>query len=1009
MASLLVLTGLSAGAQTWNRLQTETSGRPQGHFDTYQTDVSALEALLAKAAPEQGLRKAGVATVATLSLPNPEGKLTPFFLEETQLLQLTDGASVPVHTYNGYSMDKSEQIHLTSYAGKLYGIVLRGGYTWYISTPEQEAKPASALKRINIFDDAGRPDDAELPAACSNRDGQDKPLRAPDLTDQHTGAKPTATPSVSCALKTYRLAVGCPAEFTVASGSQANAIANLTALINNVNAIFERDFGIRFTVVTNNNLICTDTATDPFNPALGTSPQLNLSANAFTTHLGSAAYDAGITIFYTNFGGLAYLSSTCSSAQKGKAVAGYNSLDPTSYLRTVTTHELGHVFNATHSFNANAGSCASSISLPSAWEVGGGATVMSYTNCTPSYSISNTTYFHGGNIGQVKTYLGTTNAGCFVSGAVNTTPAITTPTNDTFFIPVSTPYRLYANATDAEDPNTLLYTFDQMDPGKGSSSLPATTDTIGPLVRPLDPTALPYRYVPQIKSLRDNTPTPYEVLASVPRKLSYWATVRDNHIGCGCTARDTILIKTTGTAAFRVTSQNTSTTMTAGSSQTVTWNVAGTSSAPVNAANVQILFAADGLNYSTVLRASTPNNGSATVTIPNIMTSQGRIMVAAIGNLFFNINSANITVQPACTGVQQSSIWPQDPVTACLSNLPTVLKLHPIYGKGIDTLGGEISTTDPTGVIGFRNGPGATTCRTHAGWSGRYDVYRFRVGQPGAYNVSVTPYTLPAGFIFMTTYGSGGLTATAAGACNNYRYSSTNFVDGTSSSINTPPDNFTFTTQADSVYTLALLKYGSTNNLGTYRININGPAQVYPEQQTPTGSYTYLLVNNAGVLVAINATSSALFTGITSPASPYTVYGLNYSTGLNLNTYLNQPFTNLQNASFGTSQCASISSNFVKVTVIPCSPKAKTGSDISEESDPFRGPGMTLVPNPATSKVTFRTDHALPLQASLTDMSGKLIKRLVIDHNDYVIDIAHLSPGMYLLSGKGFALKLIKQ
>jgi len=44
-----------------------------------------------------------------------------------------------------------------------------------------------------------------------------------------------------------------------------------------------------------------------------------------------------------------------------------------------------------------------------------------------------------------------------------------------------------------------------------------------------------------------------------------------------------------------------------------------------------------------------PNNGSATVTLPNVATSNAncRLMVKAVGNVFLAVNSKNFTITPA--------------------------------------------------------------------------------------------------------------------------------------------------------------------------------------------------------------------------------------------------------------------------------------------------------------------------------------------------------------------------
>jgi hypothetical protein len=82
-----------------------------------------------------------------------------------------------------------------------------------------------------------------------------------------------------------------------------------------------------------------------------------------------------------------------------------------------------------------------------------------------------------------------------------------------------------------------------------------------------------------------------------------------------------------------------------GSTQTVTWNVNGSSAAPVNAANVKISYSTDGgLTFPTVLLASTPNDGTQSVTIPVGNTTTARIKVEGVSNIFFDISDTNFTV-----------------------------------------------------------------------------------------------------------------------------------------------------------------------------------------------------------------------------------------------------------------------------------------------------------------------------------------------------------------------------
>ena len=68
-----------------------------------------------------------------------------------------------------------------------------------------------------------------------------------------------------------------------------------------------------------------------------------------------------------------------------------------------------------------------------------------------------------------------------------------------------------------------------------------------------------------------------------------------------------------------------------------------------------------GQTFPTVLIASTPNDGSQALTIPNTATSTARIKVEAVGNIFFDISNTNFTITAgsSCgtpTGLTSSAI-----------------------------------------------------------------------------------------------------------------------------------------------------------------------------------------------------------------------------------------------------------------------------------------------------------------------------------------------------------------
>lgn len=913
---LLFLAGLGAAVHTpgsaqeaWKPVPGRANETHQGHFGIFQVDFNVLKAGLNAASGARSSKQ-------ELSIPDPWGQTVSFSLEETHIYQLTPGTpALDIHTYTGYSLRNRETIHLTCYKDKIYGIVLGTERNWYLSSDEAKGINGSTKNLVAIFDQAGRPLHSEA-QRCGVDDAQ---IIAPkDRPSSGVPLPPPATASVNSPLKIYRLAIAGTAEYVNYFGTQADAIANTVALVNNLNAIYERDMGIRFTLVTGNNVMYTNPATDPFNNPSTKCGELPISRSNFVTEIGVANYDLGITLYGENFGGCAYSPAACANNNKGGAVAGYDVPTPTSYLLEVTGHEIGHLFGSGHTHTAAVSSnCSSTIGASSAWEPGGGSTIMAYHNCAPSFAALNSVlYFHNGNIGQMQNYVASASGNCYTTtGGPNTSPAINTATDNVFFIPISTPYKLEANATDAEDQNTLTYTFDQMDLGTANALRPASTNTSGPLVRSFFPSNKAFRYIPRIDSLVAGIYPVFETLPSVARNMTFWATVRDNHSGNSSNSRDTINITTAGSTPFTVTSQNTPTSVAAGSSLNITWDVAATDAAPFNTANVKILYAADGLNYDYVLLASTPNNGSATVSMPNIASSGGRIMVAAIGNLFFNINTADITVSPACANVQSSHLFPERSLLAQEGDASLALNIFPAFGAPVSRFPGEFNSTDPVGVIGVLASSTDTNCAVASSFSGRYDTYHFQVTEPGNYTVTRTNGTL-SGNLYMSLYGPGGFTATNAAACNNFLHRSSVYTSpsGTTGHYNT----FNFNGSSNGEYYIAALKSGSSN-FGTYTMFLTGPGKVYTEFKNPATNYSYLVVNSAGTIIASSSTVPDLRN---QSDGEYRIYGVSHSPSLNMASFQNQPLDNIANGSFNSSDCVSLSGNSIAVTILSNTPLA---------------------------------------------------------------------------------------
>jgi hypothetical protein len=239
----------------------------------------------------------------------------------------------------------------------------------------------------------------------------------------------------------------------------------------------------------------------------------------------------------------------------------------------------------------------------------------------------------------------------------NTAPTVTITGGTAFNIPKQTPFTLAATGTDANG-DTITYDWQEYDRATATSAIP-NTDSDGiarAILRPYLPTT-GARTFPSLQYVLNNAnvpPSTYsggfltgELLPQIARTMVFQVVARDNRASAGgiTTASASVVVANVG--PFAVTAPNTAVSWTGNSTQTITWSFTGTDVAPISAANVKISFSTDGgLTFPTVLLASTPNDGSQAITVPNVATTQGRIKVEAVGNIFFDISNANITTTP---------------------------------------------------------------------------------------------------------------------------------------------------------------------------------------------------------------------------------------------------------------------------------------------------------------------------------------------------------------------------
>lgn len=451
--------------------------------------------------------------------------------------------------------------------------------------------------------------------------------------------------------RTYRLAMACTTEYAAfhvnaaglnggtESQKKAAVLAAMNVTMTRVNGIYERDMALTMQLVPNNDNVIFITSDNFSNNNAG---QLIIqSQTVIDGFIGSANYDIGHTVS-TGGGGLAQMYSPCSPNNKARGVTGTNQPVGDPFDVDYVAHEMGHQWGANHTFN---NFCSGNRNNSTAVEPGSGSTIMGYAGiCPPNVQGNSDAHFHAVSLAEMDNFVNGQGSCSVNTSTNNMAPVITSIPNYT--IPYGTAFVLRGNATDI-DSSTLTYCWEQTNP-QVSTQPPLSTNTTGPNFRSYPPSDSPNRYMPRIQNILAGNLTPtWEVVPFVGRSMNFALTVRDNDgpFG-GQTARANMTVTTSGTIGpFSVTSQNTSTAWTTYTTQTITWDVAGTTNAPVNTSHVNIRLSIDGgMTYPILLAENTPNDGSEQITVPGVNTNSARVMVEAVNNIYFAINAAPISI-----------------------------------------------------------------------------------------------------------------------------------------------------------------------------------------------------------------------------------------------------------------------------------------------------------------------------------------------------------------------------
>jgi hypothetical protein len=575
----------------------------------------------------------------TMTLPMPDGSFGRFRIQESLIMEPKLAARLAdVKTYRGQGIDDpTATARLDFTPAGFHGFIRSSRGAVYIDPflSEDTTYYISYWRR-----DYGRGGDA-APFRCDFAQ-----VNAAKATKKRASVSSENKPAVLAAsgttLRTYRLALAGTGEYTeFYGGTVPLAQAGMVTTMNRVNGIFEQDVAVRMVMVDNTAIVFADSETDPYN-----NDSDDLAANQVTIDLliGTTNYDIG-HLFGTGGGGVAYLESVCDVGFKAQGLTGSGGPIGDAFDVDYVAHEMGHQFGGNHTFNGTTGSCGGgNRESGAAYEPGSGSTIMAYAGICGAENLqpNSDPYFHVKSFDEIVAF--TTDLGdeCAVQTSTgNSAPIVNA--GATITIPRSTPFYLTGSATDPDD-DPLTYCWEQFN--LGTASPPSTDNGSRPIFRSFNPAITAVRTFPKLSDLLANTTTLGESLPTTSRTMTFRLTARDNSAGGGGVDYGSTSVSVTSAAGpFVVTAPNTALTWNGNSTQNVTWNVANTASAPVSCANVKILLSNDGgFTFPTTLLASTPNDGTQPIAVPNVATNVARIRVECATSPFFDLSNVNFAI-----------------------------------------------------------------------------------------------------------------------------------------------------------------------------------------------------------------------------------------------------------------------------------------------------------------------------------------------------------------------------
>ena len=262
--------------------------------------------------------------------------------EETDADGVVRATAMPgVTTYKGNVEGvEGSDARFTIDGQKIEGMITTPGQSYFVESAQKYSPSATATDYLLYTADDVRPD---ITRTCGDTLEQQVSAGARQMM---TSAAAPISPAVFSPFKVVELATESDLELTNALGGASQANSDILGIMNSINAIYERDIGLTFTVTYQHAF----TTADPYGAGgNGAAAVLNAFTNFWNQNPPTPPHDVSHLWTgkrLTDANGVAWQGVVCANPTHAYGLSDLETISP--FRVTIPAHEFGHNFNASH-------------------------------------------------------------------------------------------------------------------------------------------------------------------------------------------------------------------------------------------------------------------------------------------------------------------------------------------------------------------------------------------------------------------------------------------------------------------------------------------------------------------------------------------------------------------------------------------------------------------------------------------------------------------------------------